>query len=416
SLVPVVDQPDTALLAIIFAGSMLGFLPWNFHPAKIFLGEAGSTLAGFLIGTLAVISGGKIATALLVMGIPILDVLWVILRRLTTSASVFKADRKHLHFRLLDLGLSHRQTVMFLYFISAAFGVSGIFLQSAGKLIALFILVSVMILLGAFLVSAYNRKLRVRSEKVFIRNRKGQRVAVVIELPSKPRGLGFIMHGLSAFKEQPTVRAIAKAFVKNQLTAVTFDTTNTLGESDGNFELATATGYYEDLEDVIAWAASQPWYREPFFLAGSSLGGLCSLLFAEKYPQKVKGLVPVAPVVTGQWIMAGIAKEQLESWKKSGWLVEPSHSRPGVIKRLSWNYMVDLQKYDALKEVSNLSMPLLLIACGKDAVVKDESLKLLFEQLPCKKEFRIIEGAPHSIRDPEHLEILEGLVSEWIAR
>ncbi|MDP2934078.1 MAG: MraY family glycosyltransferase [bacterium] len=166
SLVPVVDQPDTALLAIIFAGSVLGFLPWNFHPAKIFLGEAGSTLAGFLIGTLAIISGGKIATALLVMGIPILDVLWVILRRLTASASVFQADRKHLHFRLLDLGLSHTQTVMFLYFISAAFGVSGIFLQSAGKLIALFILVSVMVLLGAFLVLAYNRKTQNPKSKI----------------------------------------------------------------------------------------------------------------------------------------------------------------------------------------------------------------------------------------------------------
>ncbi|MCL5435791.1 MAG: undecaprenyl/decaprenyl-phosphate alpha-N-acetylglucosaminyl 1-phosphate transferase [Patescibacteria group bacterium] len=158
SQVPVVNQMDTALLCIIFAGALFGFLPWNFHPAEIFLGEGGSTYAGFILGTLAVISGGKIATALLIMGIPILDVAWVILRRLATHFSPFVADRKHLHFRILDLGLSQRQTVLFLYFISAAFGVSGLFLQSVGKLVALFILLSTMLVLGSFLVIAYNRK------------------------------------------------------------------------------------------------------------------------------------------------------------------------------------------------------------------------------------------------------------------
>ncbi|MBI4054045.1 MAG: undecaprenyl/decaprenyl-phosphate alpha-N-acetylglucosaminyl 1-phosphate transferase [Candidatus Doudnabacteria bacterium] len=160
SRIPAVNQPDTALLAVIFAGATLGFLPWNFHPAKIFLGEGGSTFLGFMIGTLSVIAGGKIATALLVMGVPILDVAWVILRRIANNFSPFVGDRKHLHYRLLDLGLSQRQTVLTLYFISAAFGVSGLFLQSAGKLVALFLLLSVMVVLGTFAVLAYNKKMR----------------------------------------------------------------------------------------------------------------------------------------------------------------------------------------------------------------------------------------------------------------
>lgn len=158
SQVPQVSQPDTALLSIMFAGAVLGFLPWNFHPAKIFLGEGGSTLAGFMIGTLSIISGGKVATALLVMGIPILDVAWVIMRRIANRFSPFSGDRKHLHFRLLDIGLSHRAAVMVLYFFSAAFGVSGLFLQSAGKIIALSILVVVMVSLGLFVVIGYRRK------------------------------------------------------------------------------------------------------------------------------------------------------------------------------------------------------------------------------------------------------------------
>ena len=163
SLLPQVGQSDTALLAIIFAGAILGFLPWNFHPAKIFLGEGGSTLAGFMVGVLAVISGGKIATALLVMGIPILDAAWVIIRRLFSHYSPFQPDRKHLHFRLLDVGLSQRQAVLFLYFLVAAFGACAIYLQSLGKVMALGILLVVMLILGGVLVYSYKKK--VKNEK-----------------------------------------------------------------------------------------------------------------------------------------------------------------------------------------------------------------------------------------------------------
>ncbi len=153
-------QPDTALLAIILAGACLGFLLFNWHPAKIFLGEGGALFIGFMLGILAIIAGGKIATALLIMGIPILDVVWVILRRLFwEKKDPFRtADRKHLHFRLLDIGLSHRQTVLVLYFISLLFGSLTLFLQSKGKLLALGILAMIMVILGAILVLLYKRK------------------------------------------------------------------------------------------------------------------------------------------------------------------------------------------------------------------------------------------------------------------
>lgn len=134
-------QPEVGLLAIILAGACLGFLFFNWHPAKIFLGEGGSTFCGFMLGVLAIISGGKFATTLLVMGIAVLDLIWVILRRLFFERhSPFLADQKHLHFRLLDAGFSHRQAVLFLYFLALAFGLSTFFLKSFGKFITLGIL------------------------------------------------------------------------------------------------------------------------------------------------------------------------------------------------------------------------------------------------------------------------------------
>lgn len=160
SLTPQVQQTSTAFIALIFAGAAMGFLPHNFHPARIFLGEGGSVFAGFMIGTLAVISGGKIATALLVLGIPVLDAAWVIARRLWFGASPFVGDKKHLHFRLLDIGLSQRQAVVFLYFLSAVFGITAIFLQSRGKLLALIVLGIVMIMLATALVVLYRKRTR----------------------------------------------------------------------------------------------------------------------------------------------------------------------------------------------------------------------------------------------------------------
>lgn len=158
SLLPHINQGTTASIAIIFCGALAGYLFYAFHPASIFLGEGGSTFAGFMLGVLSVILGGKIATALLVMGIPILDVAWVIIRRLWYGTSPFKADRKHLHFRLLDVGLSHRKAVLTLWAISAVFGFTAVFLQSFGKLVALIILFGVMVVIGITSVILYKRK------------------------------------------------------------------------------------------------------------------------------------------------------------------------------------------------------------------------------------------------------------------
>jgi len=140
-------QPDVGSLAIILAGASLGFLLFNFHPAKIFLGTSGETFSGFMLGTLAIISGSKIATLLLVLGIPILDTLWVILRRIFKEKHwPFLADKNHLHFRLLDFGFSHQGVVIFLWGLAFIFGLIGIlFPVTETKVLALGILIVVMI-------------------------------------------------------------------------------------------------------------------------------------------------------------------------------------------------------------------------------------------------------------------------------
>ncbi|MFA6512361.1 MAG: MraY family glycosyltransferase [Patescibacteria group bacterium] len=158
SLRPEVAQPELALLSAIFGGALLGFFPYNFYPARIFLGEGGSLFVGFILGTLSILAGGKIATALLILGLPILDVAWAIMRRLMAGRSPFSADRQHLHHRLLDSGLPHRTVVLFFYGLTLLFGFSTLFVRGAMKAAVLVILVFVMALLAYLAIRFENRK------------------------------------------------------------------------------------------------------------------------------------------------------------------------------------------------------------------------------------------------------------------
>ena len=119
------------LLAAALAGALLGFLFFNFNPASIFMGDSGSMFLGYVLSVSALFGfKGTTAVGLLVpilaMGVPILDTLTAIARRLVNKRSVFASDRHHFHHKLLDLGLTHRRAVLFLYAISCLFMLSAI--------------------------------------------------------------------------------------------------------------------------------------------------------------------------------------------------------------------------------------------------------------------------------------------------
>lgn len=135
-------QYSLAPLCLALVGACLGFLPYNFHPAQVFMGDSGAMYLGYFLAILSIIGGAKIATALLVLGVPILDVAWVIIFRLSRGRSPLQADRGHLHHRLLDLGLSQVQIVLLFYGFCAGFGALALLLPSGlYKLLALTVMV-----------------------------------------------------------------------------------------------------------------------------------------------------------------------------------------------------------------------------------------------------------------------------------
>ena len=147
----VVAEPDVAILTAALAGACLGFLPYNMNPAKIFMGDTGSTFLGFVLATVSIQGLFKFYTIIsfaapfLMLGLPIFDTCFAILRRVAKGQSPMSPDRGHIHHRLIDMGFSQKQAVAMLYVISAILGLSAVVLTTIGVVRAMLFLVALCI-------------------------------------------------------------------------------------------------------------------------------------------------------------------------------------------------------------------------------------------------------------------------------
>lgn len=139
SLTSMVNQPEIALLSFVFACAIFAFLPFNIPPIKMLLGDAGAMPIGFILAVLAIFSGGKVATAFLVLALPILDAIWVAFYRLSKGVKPWQGrDRAHLHDKLLILGWNEKQIFLLFFLVSVFLGVSSLFLHTLSKGILIF--------------------------------------------------------------------------------------------------------------------------------------------------------------------------------------------------------------------------------------------------------------------------------------
>lgn len=252
--------------------------------------------------------------------------------------------------------------------------------------------------------------------KQFIKNRKWENICVLFEEVENNNAIAFVMHGLWGFKEQDHIRTFIKAFLDNNISVISFDTTNTFWESEWNYENATTTNYYEDLEDVISWAKTQKFYKEPFYLAWHSLGWISTCMYAQKNPNEVKALAPISSVVSGQMTIDIIPEEDLEKWKKDWFKIKESESKPWVIKKLKFSHFADRAKYNILPEANKLTMPVLLIVWEDDDTTPSSHQELLFNKLPWKKELHIIKWVWHTPRREKELKEIYDLFDKWIKK
>ncbi len=132
-------QEEVALFSLALSGACVGFLLFNFHPARIFLGSAGAMGLGFALAALSIIAPARVMTALLVLAIPIADVAFQIVDRWRRGQSPLRGDRGHIHFRLSDLGLPQRPIVLSYYAVCSVYGLAALWIESRWLKVGIFV-------------------------------------------------------------------------------------------------------------------------------------------------------------------------------------------------------------------------------------------------------------------------------------
>lgn len=155
----IASEGNIAIITAALAGACFGFLPYNFNPAKIFMGDTGAMFLGFILSTVSIMGLFKAYAVIsfivpfIVLGLPLFDTSFAILRRIKNHKPIMEADRGHLHHRLLDMGFSQKQTVSILYLISTVLGLSAVVLIGVGAIRALVLLAAVIVaIVVAFIV------------------------------------------------------------------------------------------------------------------------------------------------------------------------------------------------------------------------------------------------------------------------
>lgn len=152
------------VLTAALAGACLGFLPRNFNPAEIFMGDTGSTFLGFVLGVSSILGVFKgyailaVCVSVLCIGLPVFDTIFAMLRRMAKKQPIMSADRGHLHHRLLDRGFSQRQAVLILYGVSIFFGALAIFISLKDSRI--FVVALLMVILLSFIIYYFNAHIK----------------------------------------------------------------------------------------------------------------------------------------------------------------------------------------------------------------------------------------------------------------
>lgn len=170
-----IGEPEIAVILAALAGACIGFMPYNLNPATIFMGDTGSTFLGYMLATLSIQGLFKVyalisfAVPFLILGLPIFDTAFAILRRVLSGRSPFSADRGHVHHRLIDMGFNQKQAVAILYVVSVVLGLIAVVLTTSGEVRAMFIVAAVIIVLviGGFVVLHNgNHRIQEREEQL----------------------------------------------------------------------------------------------------------------------------------------------------------------------------------------------------------------------------------------------------------
>ena len=183
------------ILVTALAGALLGFLPFNFNPAKTFMGDAGANFLGYSLAVISILGTAKtytaivIASPIIILALPIFDTLFTMGRRILSGKSIMQADRGHLHHRLMDVGFTHRQSVLLLYGITAVLGMFAVILLDSGAWKAVSFGLILIAVIGIGYKSIFRTRGEIASQKKALKLAKSSKIKIMIIVGTRPEAI-----------------------------------------------------------------------------------------------------------------------------------------------------------------------------------------------------------------------------------
>lgn len=241
-------------------------------------------------------------------------------------------------------------------------------------------------------VMCYNKNME---NVVLVKNRKGLNLSIKLNVEKNRDKLAFLLHGLGARKDYPHMVVMEKTFAEHGYNVVNIDATNSNNDSDKSVDGITFTGHYNDLEDVIEWAKTQPFFKHPFTLAGQSMGAVACVLYASKFPNDVQSLL----TANFSWIDGKIESQnnrRRDIILKQGHYEQVSKST-GKAFKIGKNYLDDLENYDLSTCVDKITADTILVVGMADSQYHIQNNEILFKNLKCRKQMIKLDGVPHDL-------------------
>lgn len=220
---------------------------------------------------------------------------------------------------------------------------------------------------------------------------------------TKYHRLAILQHGLASNMEHNAIQMAKKAFIDNHYVVISFDSRYSLGKGNNDVEKVKLSTFIEDLKTVANWAKKQPFYNEPFALAGHSLGGASVIEFSAQYPEQIDILIPITPVISGQlWeksCMANLA-DFCRQWKHNGsysYTDEDNH-KTAIIP---YSVVASCNTYNANILAPSIKAKTLLIAAEKDIIINPNDLQKLSSAFS-KATTTVIKSAGHNFNDRQN--------------
>lgn len=244
-----------------------------------------------------------------------------------------------------------------------------------------------------------------------ITNRHGLQIFLKLLMAPGATKNAYLAHGLGNAHDAPGLRAMTRAFVDAGYNVIVWDATHAPNRSEGDTAQASFYFHHQDLEDVLDWSRTQPWYQPQFMLGGHSLGGMAAGTFAAAHPAQVSGLVLLAPVVSGSKLRRRLPLPLRAWWRLRGEL------RPRYLgsNPYAWEFVRSGWNYSLLAEAGRLSMPVLIVGAGRDVLIPPRQLRRLYRDIRHdRKRLEIVPGAKHGFDADWEMARLTQVVGEWL--